>query len=109
MNTKCKLGEGATPGPWKSREAAIGFEVVNDLGEIICSVSHSLVDEDIDEAHAHLIVKAPLLVEARDVLEQIANGTVMDQSKPYTYAEIVIAYQRLARVLLAKLDTEEKL
>lgn len=41
------------------------------------------------------------LAMLREQLRRIADGAVMDQSKPYTQAETVLAYQELARAALA--------
>lgn len=103
MTTK-KLGEGATPGPWTvSNEKEIGRHVcvVDEQDVTVCRVYQQPYDTWNAKDTARLISRAPLLVEAREVLARLADiGST--QELPRRIRDL--AHE--ARALLQKLDAE---
>lgn len=119
--TKPKLGEGATPGPWRVRfyyntaeietieqEDGKYRHITNDLPMLaaIDEPQTTVIDDRGDErkfgaesvANARLIAKAPLLVQARDVLEAFAIDGRLQTFKDRE------RFRVQARTLLAKLE-----
>ena len=88
-----------TPGPWRVGDAGhtvFGPPNGNPSPETIANVR--------GRSNARLIAAAPEMLEA---LKSIADGIVMDQSKPYDHIDTVLAYQKLARAAIAKATGEK--
>lgn len=96
-----KLGEGSTPGPWHESdhgEICAGGRRVAFIQPLARDGMHRGKE---DKANARLIAKAPLLVEAREVLKAVVDHycrtrelVEIDDSHPV----------KRARALLAKLE-----
>ena len=94
-----KLGEGSTPGPWKA-SITMGALYVHGTGLNNATVCR-MGENDHADANARLIAKAPLLVEARDVLAALVACQDELQGK---LPEIVYRTASAARAMLAKLE-----
>jgi len=78
-----------TRGDWTANKGPRGVTTV-------CSV------ESLDGIHnGPLIAAAP---EMRDVMQMIADGRVMPSGHPFSHAEAIACYQKMARAVLAKLQ-----
>jgi hypothetical protein len=103
---KPKLGEGSTPGPWTVEHAntARGHRV--SIGANRCETSY-LVVADIPasqrcENDAKLISRAPLLIKAREVLDNVINQLEAGQGLSIE----LINLRAQASALLAKFDAQ---
>ena len=92
MNTK------HTPGPWEINESQRGTFIYQDRTENCIAEVYADVNED-QQANARLIAAAPEFLEA---LNDIANGDAMKGRSSWKTADIVLAYQRIARAAIAK-------
>ena len=100
---KTKLGEGSTPGPWHI--IGMWIDAAQDKNIDSDGERNSIAQTFGPDAHANanLIAKAPLLIEAREVLAAILDGGNIDCG---AYWKIDIDDINKARALLAKLDAE---
>ena len=102
-----RLDEGSTPGPWNTGKGqchAVFGPKINGHRQVIahCPTQNGKRDYDSMQvfANARLIAKAPLLLEARDLLEQL-NDPV------YLIAPMTIETIARIRALLTKLESED--
>lgn len=98
---KPKLGEGATPGPWHTKWNGVYGHTIHSEGltsvlAVVSGVAPGITTEA-GKANTCLIAKAPLLVEARDVLADLLG--CLDNT-----GQIATIYLDRARALIAKLE-----
>lgn len=103
-----RLGEGSTPGPWRKRIGYTNGEpteyVIEADNGVLASVYMAVDSEKEDEANADLFTKAPLLVEARDVLAALVEWfPIATQVHGFTATPECFTN---ARALLAKMEEE---
>ena len=100
-----------TPGPWyvgsgthEGRNIYSVASVTDDEGFTYQPIVASAEDDGIKcwDANARLIAAAPDLLEA---LQRIADGQEM--SGVFTFADVVLRYQEIARAAIAKATGEQ--
>lgn len=96
-----KLGQGSTPGPWNETYGTITDSKNRIIAEVH-NVRRPIPNGREREANGTLIAKAPLLIEAREVLEK-AEGE-LDRMEALTGKTVDATVIMAIRVLLAKLD-----
>lgn len=108
-----KLGEGTTPGPWKVADEmhGVGNLLVAGVVKGRWPIANCGYDESGNaQANARLIAKAPLLVEARESIDDaivnitVLHGELHDEDEFCVYCQ----WLRQARALLAKLEAEHE-
>ena len=103
---KPKLGEGTTPGPWTAEDVAFRPRIEIWDKDCILIASINWVGNLDGEANARLIAKAPLLVEARELLTALINNTVRISDKVNNMLSEHDPTVIKARALLAKLEED---
>ena len=98
---KTKLGKGSTPEPWEIEDCPEEPRIeIRDRNCCVVAVVATL-------ANARLIAKAPLLIEAREVLTAMLAWTTIKVDGNLETAESAMRHcDIMARALLAKLDAE---
>lgn len=76
-----RLGEGATHGPWIVEQSLTGFIVTHSDGELrshiaTCEDFRLCPEHGTTADNAKLIAKAPLLVNARDLIQEMLNELI---------------------------------
>lgn len=91
-----------TPGPWQTTDIVSDGTLVYRRIEAAKRHIGCVYLKDNAEADARLIAAAPDLLAA---LQTIADGTVMTPGKPYRAVDVMLAYQDVARLALAKVQS----